>query len=264
MNKLQSFKKMHDSNDLLLLPNAWDLLSALVLAQSGFKAIATSSWGVANALGYNDGEKIEFNQLYTLVSKMTSLINIPVSVDIESGYSDDIEVITDNVLKLADIGVVGINIEDSSKDNTSLVSTTKHCQIVEKIRSELDNNGFSDFFINARTDTYFLLENPLIETINRSKAYIESGANGIFVPGLSSDEDIASLIGAVNTPINVMSLPHLTDIKHLEKLGVKRFSTGPALSDAVISFIERESRILLSQQSTTSLYKGRNIQTIFK
>jgi len=253
MNKLQNFKKMHDSDDLLLLPNAWDLLSALVLAQSGFKAIATSSWGVANALGYSDGEKIEFKQLFTLINKMTSLIDIPVSVDIESGYSDDIKVIADNVLKLADIGAVGINIEDSSKDNTTLISTTKHCQILERIRSELDNNGYSDFFINARTDTYFLLDNPLSETINRSKAYLESGANGIFVPGLSSDEDISNLIGAVNAPINVMSLPHLTDIKHLEKLGVKRFSTGPALSNAVISFIESESKLLLNQQRTEGL-----------
>jgi len=264
MNKLLHFKKMHESDNLLFLPNAWDVLSALILEQSGFKAIGTTSWGVANAMGYTDGEKIEFEQLLTLATQLTSTVNIPVTVDIESGYSDNINIIADNVLKIANIGAVGINIEDSSKDNTSLIKTAKQCQILDKIRSTLDNNGYSDFFINARIDTYFQLDDPLIETINRSKAYIQSGANGIFVPGVNISEDIKTIVDAIDSPLNVMSLPNLTNIPVMEELGVKRFSTGPAFSNTVINFIESTSKDLLAQQSTASLYKNSDIQTVFK
>jgi len=264
MNKLKHFKKMHESDKLLFLPNAWDVLSALILEQSGFKAIGTTSWGVANAMGYADGEKIEFEQLLTLATQLISTVNIPVTVDIESGYSDNINIIADNVLKIADIGAVGINIEDSSKNNTSLINTTKQCQILEKIRNVLDNNGYSDVFINARIDTYFQLDEPLIETKNRSKAYVESGANGIFVPGVFFNEDIKIIVDSIDAPLNVMSLPNLTDVALMEKLGVKRFSTGPAFSNTVINFIERTSKSLLAQQSTASLYKNIDIQTVFK
>jgi 2-methylisocitrate lyase-like PEP mutase family enzyme len=194
MNKLLHFKKMHQSDGCLLLPNAWDLLSALILEQAGFKAIGTTSWGVANAMGFTDGEKISFEQLLTLAENMVATVNIPVTVDIESGYADNINIIADNVLKIAEIGAIGINIEDSSNDNSHLLEISKQGKILTKIRNRLDNNGYSDFFINARTDTYFLFDNPLEETISRSTAYINSGANGIFVPVLSNDDEINTLM----------------------------------------------------------------------
>ena len=264
MNKLSSFKKMHEDDNIIFLPNAWDLLSALILEQSGFKAIGTTSWGVANAMGYTDGEKITFAQLLELAKQMVSTVKIPVTVDIESGYSDDMNIITDNVLKIAEIGAVGINFEDSSKDGTTLVDVTKQCQVFEKIRASLDNNGYEDFFINARIDTYFQLESPLLETISRARNYVNSGANGIFVPGLSSIEDIRSIVESVDAPLNVMSLPQLTDVNILQECGVKRFSTGPAFSNTVINFIERKSKELLASQSTESLYTNCDIQTVFK
>ncbi len=111
---------MHDQSELLFLPNAWDVLSAIILEQAGFKAIGTTSWGVANAMGYKDGEKIQFDDLFTLVKKMVSVIEIPITVDIEAGYSENITVVTDNVLKIADLGVSGINIEDSLKNKFAL------------------------------------------------------------------------------------------------------------------------------------------------
>ena len=264
MNKLSNFKKMHEDDKIIFLPNAWDLLSALILEQSGFSAIGTTSWGVANAMGYADGEKITFEQLLALAKQMVATVKIPVTVDIESGYSDDINVIADNVLKIAEIGAVGINFEDCSKDGTMLVDVIKQSQILEKIRTHLDNNGYADFFINARIDTYFQLENPLLETISRSKSYLESGSNGIFVPGLSSIEDIKTIVEAVDAPLNLMSLPHLTDVNILQECGVKRFSTGPAFSNTVINFIERKSKELLTSQNTESLYTNCDIQTVFK
>ena len=264
MNKLAHFKKMHTDDDIFILPNAWDLLSALVLEQSGFKAIGTTSWGVANAMGYTDGEKISFEQLLTLTTKMVSNVTIPVTVDIESGYSDDISVIADNALKIAEAGAAGINVEDSLIDGSALVDVAKHCKTLEKIRSRLDNNGYADFFINARTDTYFQLENPLAETLSRSTAYINSGVDGIFVPGLSTAQDITAIVEAIKAPLNVMSLPKVTDAKMLQELGVKRFSTGPAFSNTVINFIERKSSEVLAKQNTESLYKDCDVKTIFK
>jgi len=264
MNKLLNFKKMHENDEPLFLANAWDVLSALILEQSGFKAIGTTSWGVANALGYSDGEKITFEQLLALANKMVSTVDIPVTVDVESGYSENINIITDNVLKIAEIGAVGINFEDSSKDGTTLLDVSKQCQILERIRSRLDNNGFTDFFINARTDTYFLLSDPLAETISRSTAYINSGVNGIFVPAISDSEEIKEIVSSVNAPLNTMSLPNLTEVKLMRELGVKRFSIGPALSNGVINFIEQKSKELLDLQSTVSLYKNCDVHTIFK
>jgi 2-methylisocitrate lyase-like PEP mutase family enzyme len=215
-------------------------------------------------MGFTDGEKISFEQLLTLATNMVANVNIPVTVDIESGYADNINIIADNVLKIAEIGAVGINIEDSSKDNSDLLGISKQGEILTRIRNRLDNNGYSDFFINARTDTYFQLDNPIEETITRSTAYINSGANGLFVPVLSNDDEIKALVAKVNAPVNLMSLPNVTDVNHMQNLGVKRFSTGPAFSNAIINFIEKKSKMLIEQQNTESLYEDRDIQTIFK
>ena len=115
MNKLSNFKIMHEQEELLFLPNAWDALSAIILEQAGFKAIGTTSWGVANALGYKDGERIQFDELLGL-PKIIS-VDVPVTADVEAGYSGHPDVVADNVLKIADVGAAGINIEDLSKTN---------------------------------------------------------------------------------------------------------------------------------------------------
>ena len=264
MNKLLSFKEMHQQDGLLFLPNAWDLLSALVLEQSGFKAIGTTSWGVANAMGYKDGENIEFDVLLALAKKMVLTVDIPVTVDIESGYSEDINLVADNALRVAEIGAVGINFEDSLKNNSGLIDVAIQCDFLEKIRSRLDNNGFADFFINARIDTYFQLENPLSETMSRARKYFISGANGIFVPGLNNSDEIEQVVGSTEAPLNVMSLASLTDVDSLNKLGVKRFSIGNALSDATTAFIEQKSSQILTQQNTASLYESCEVKTVFR
>lgn len=263
MNKLVQFKAMHQQDELLFLPNAWDLLSALVIEQCGFKALGTTSWGVANAMGYKDGENITFGDLATLTKRIISAVDIPVTVDIESGYSNDIKTIADNALRIAELGAAGINFEDSSKDSIGLIDVSKQIKLIEKIRGQLDNNGYSDFFINARTDTYLLLENPFEETISRAKQYIESGANGIFVPGLAQVDDIKKIVELIDIPLNLMSLPNLTDVDSLNKLGVKRFSIGNSLSDATTAFIEQQSHQILTNKNTKNLYDHGGVKTVF-
>lgn len=131
------------------------------------------------------------------------------------------------------------------------------------MRSQLDNNGYSDFFINARTDTYLQLEHPFEETISRAKQYIESGANGIFVPGLAQEDDIKKIVESINVPLNLMSLPHLTDVESLNNLGVKRFSIGNSLSDATTAFIEQQSQQIFTNKNTKNLYAHNGVKTVF-
>ena len=264
MNKLLEFKAMHQQDELLLIGNAWDVLSAIILQQAGFKAIATTSWGVANAMGYQDGELIEFNDILEIVKKIIDVVDIPVSVDIESGYSSDNNQVAVNVLKIAELGAVGINIEDSIKGGSGLISIEEQSVLISGIRKKLDKNGYRDFFINARIDTYFQLQEPQNETIERANAYVNSGANGVFVPGINQNQDIKALVEAIDAPINVLSLPDLSDITLLNELGVKRFSIGNALSDSVIAFIEQQAQQVLSSQSTTSLYQHEDVKTRFK
>lgn len=254
MNKIQEFKDLHISKEMLFLGNAWDLLSALTLEKVGFKAIGTTSWGIANSLGYADGELIDFERHLAIIKNIAENVDIPVSADIEAGYSENMEQVVYNVLKAADVGVAGINIEDSLKKQTGLSALSTHCNLLEKIRIALDRNGYKNFYINARTDTYFQRENPLLETIYRTKSYVESGASGIFVPGVKLDEDIKEIASKINAPLNVLSLPGLTNCNKLEELGVKRFSFGNALSDRYIAFLEKNAEQLIRFKDTAHLY----------
>jgi 2-methylisocitrate lyase-like PEP mutase family enzyme len=264
MNKLVDFKKMHQQDELLLIGNAWDVLSAIILQQSGFKAIATTSWGVANGMGYQDGENVGFEDVLAVVEKILAAVDIPVSVDIESGYSNNHEVVAANVLTMAKLGVVGINIEDSRKDGSGLKTMIEQSELIKKIRSTLDHHNYHDFFINARIDTYFQLPDPQSETIKRANAYVNSGACGVFVPGIMQSDDIKQLVDEIDAPLNVLSLPDLTDIALLNELGVKRFSMGNALSDSVIAFIEQQSQQLISKQNTENLYQHQGVKTQFR
>ena len=211
-----------------------------------------------------NGERIQFNELLTLIKKIISTVTIPVSIDVESGFSENEKIVTENILKIADLGAVGINIEDSLKVAPGLKDKDKHCELIEKIRTMLDKHGYNKFFINARTDTYFLQNDPLEETIDRSISYINSGADGIFVPGLYQCDEIKKLAESIGAPLNVMSLPNLTDANSLNKLGVKRFSIGNAFSDSIISSIEDKAQILATQKNTESLYTHCKVKTSFK
>lgn len=119
MSNIQKFNDLHDSQELLFLGNAWDVLSALILEKAGFQAIGTTSWGIANSLGHADGELIDFQRHLSIIQAITEQVNIPVSADIEAGYGHDEQCIIDNVLRTADVGVAGINIEDSFKQTSS-------------------------------------------------------------------------------------------------------------------------------------------------
>ncbi len=254
MSKIQEFNDLHCSQELLFLGNAWDVLSALALEKAGFQAIGTTSWGIANSLGYADGEWIDFQHHLNIIQAIAEQVNIPVSADIEAGYGHDEQSIIDNVLRTADVGVAGINIEDSFKKQTGLRNITKHCHLLTNMRARLDNHGYKDFFINARTDTYLLLKHPFEETMMRAQAYSESGASGVFIPGLIDINEISAITSNVDAPINLLSLPGLTNCQLLKELGVRRLSFGNALSDKIIAYLSQHAAQLVKDQDTSSLY----------
>jgi 2-methylisocitrate lyase-like PEP mutase family enzyme len=233
MDKYQLFHQLHHQPTGFVLANAWDLSSAQFIQAAGAKALATTSWGIAASLGLADGENISFQTQLALVKSLTKHIHIPLTVDIESGYSNDPLKISQNVLALARLGIVGINIEDSNKDTNALRSIEQQCTIIGEIKKVLNENGFGSLFINARTDTFFVSDRPFQATLERAKAYQNAGADGLFVPGLTNIEQITSLTNAIDMPLNVMAMSNFNSAKAAFAGGAKRFSLGNSLYDLV-------------------------------
>ena len=233
MDKYQLFHQLHHQQKGFVLANAWDLSSAQFIQAAGAKAVATTSRGIAASLGLADGENISFQTQITLVKSLTKHLHIPLSVDIESGYSNDPQQISQNVLVLARLGVVGINIEDSDKETDTLRSIEQQCTIISEIKKVLNENGFGSLFINARTDTYFVSDSPFQATLKRAKAYQDAGADGLFVPSITNIEHISSLANTIDMPLNVMAINNFNSAKAAFAGGAKRFSLGSSLYDLV-------------------------------
>lgn len=222
-----TFRQLHEQPEPLLICNVWDAASATIAEQQGFQAIGTSSAAMARMLGYEDGEKMEFADLVYLVKRIAAGNSLPFTVDIEAGFGRTPSAILENIKVLADMGVAGINLEDSVVDQErSLCDSYSFARTLETIREALIKDG-TDLFLNARTDT-FLLGHPgqLQETIRRVRLYEAAGADGVFVPCLTREEDISAVTQCTRLPLNVMCMPSLPAFKRLQALGVKRISMG--------------------------------------
>lgn len=254
MDKINAFQELHQGDGLFLLGNAWDAASARTLEAAGFPAIGTTSWGIADSFGLPDGEKMKFEEHLKIIQEIVSSVKIPVSADIESGYSEDKETIIRHVLQVAETGAAGINIEDSMKTENGLHGIAEHAECLSAIRTAMDTAGYKNFFINARTDVY-LQENPSQEeALRRAKAYEEAGASGIFMPGLMEESVIRKIAGALEAPLNLLSLPGLTDAEKLKEWGIRRFSIGNALSDKIFAIMREEAKRMMDSGDTAGLY----------
>ncbi len=243
MNACEIFHALHCGAEPMILPNAWDALSARVLAHSGFEAIATTSWGMSNALGRADGGQLSFSELKTAVEHMLACIDRPLSVDIEAGHAAANARVADHVECLADLGVVGINIEDARTGfGEGQFSAQAQADRLACIRQRLDDRGHGRVFINARIDSYFQSNEPLADALHRADVYQRSGADGVFVPGMTRAQDIDALVAGLTVPLNLMCLPGLPSLQDLAALGVRRLSLGMALSQAVIAHLESLAR----------------------
>jgi len=240
--KFEQFNDLHHTSNLFVLPNVWNAKSALFFQQKDFPAIATSSAAVAESLGYEDGEQMPFNTYLFVIKRILAAIKIPLSVDLEMGYASSAEDIYTNILQLIDLGVVGINLEDSIIEHgkRSLQHAQRFAKTLETIKSRL-KAGNLDLFLNVRCDTYLLdVPNKQKETAERAALYENSGADGLFLPCISEPQDIAAAVQATKLPLNVMQVPGLPALDTLQKLGVQRVSMGSFLFNKVyenLSFV---------------------------
>ncbi len=252
---MKLFKELHQQEKAFHLGNVWDVQSALLFQKAGFKAIGTSSAAIAASLGYEDGEDMPFEDLVWMVKKIHAKVNIPLSVDIEGGYSRDVGEIIKNIKVLHQIGVVGINIEDSVVNGKrEILNTEIFSDTVSKVKSYLSENSM-DIFLNIRTDSYLLgLEHPLKKTLERIKRYEESGVDGIFVPCIVDEEEIAQVVQSTSLPVNVLCMPNLPSFSVLTKLGVKRISSGHFIHNYISRNLEHSINAIVEEQSFNSLF----------
>lgn len=232
-----TFHELHHAELPLVLPNAWDVASALAFVDAGFPAIGTTSFGLAAAAGHADGGRSTMAGNRRL-ARALSVLPCYVSVDVEDGYDDDPERVAEYVdeLGVGELGVAGVNVEDSSAER--LIAPEDHAAKVAAIKQRSP-----DLYVNARVDTYWLGEDATIEaTLARARAYVEAGADGVFVPGTTDPADIAALASSIRAPLNVLASPTLS-IDELARLGVRRVSTGSlpyrAAMDAAVEVAAR-------------------------
>jgi len=253
MNEFETFSQLHYSDEPLLIGNVWDVASAKVFEELGFKAIATSSAAIANSMGYEDGQNMPFGLLLEAVQRIKKCISIPLSVDMERGYANTIPGIIQNIEKLHEAGVIGINIEDSLKDSR-LRSVESFQKLISCITNHLSRTNMQ-LFINARTDAFLVkLPNAPDETVLRANAYEAAGANGLFVPFMTSITDIEKVVAATSLPVSVFFCKGLPDFKTLAGAGVKRISMGAALYKAVKKDLQKRVEAIQHAQSVDSLF----------
>jgi 2-methylisocitrate lyase-like PEP mutase family enzyme len=218
---MTEFRALHRPGRPFVLPNAWDVASAAALARAGFRAIGTTSLGVAAAAGIRDGEGASKTETLALVGRLAS-VDCLLTVDIEGGFSDDPAEVAALVGGLAELGVVGVNIEDGRADGT-LRPVHLHASIIAAVKRVVP-----EMFVNARTDTWWLRV-AQDRTAERLAAYADAGADGVFVPGLSEPSRIAAVVAAVDRPLNVLYPASGPSLRQLADAGVARVSTGSLL-----------------------------------
>lgn len=224
----EKLQQLHKNNKMFVIPNAWDVASAYIFEKQQFAAVATTSAGIAYSLGYCDGEKIPFEDLVYLTKKISSRINIPLSVDFERGYSENIQLVKENAKKLVEAGAVGFNIEDGLLDGTLSSIELQVAKI--KALCELKKELGVDFVINARTCAYWLnigSEKTKFKTaVERCREFKNAGADCTFVPGAIDKETIKQLVQNIDAPLNIILNCKFNDFKELDKIGVRRLSVG--------------------------------------
>lgn len=213
-----TFQQLHFADAPLLLPNAWDLGSALAFADAGYAAIGTTSFGVAASAGTPDGGRAGKAATLALAAELCRL-PVHVTVDVEDGYSDDPAEVAELLAKLATLGVAGVNLEDSF--DGQLVNAASVALKIASVKRQCP-----DLFVNARIDNFWFGEQATVGAVlARARIFAEAGADGVFVPGVSAAEDIHAIAAGIDLPVNVLAHPTLT-IAELGELGVRRVSSG--------------------------------------
>ncbi len=256
--KAQQFHALHHTGKLLVLPNIWDPLGAVLLESLSFPAIATASAAIAFTNGYNDGEHIPFDDMLNTIGKIVASVHIPVTADIESGYAGNDTELEKNITRLIEKGIAGINLEDTDNRTNALFPADVQCnriRLIKKVAAIMD----VPLFINARTDVllhgkeFTTPESKTDEIQKRGWLYKEAGADGFFPIGLKQAEAIHQLVSELKMPVNILTIPGIPDLQALENMGVARVSLGPSFLKIAIKAMKNLALQLKDQQGLSSI-----------
>ena len=252
--KAELLRRLHGGTRLLVLPNAWDVGSARVLAAHGAPAIATSSAGVAYALGYPDGERIARAEMLDMVRRIAAAVAVPVTADVEAGYGATAADAVETAAGVLAAGAVGLNLEDATDGR--LLPLAPQVERVAAIRRVAEASGVP-LVVNARTDAAAAAELPpeerLAEAVRRANAYLAAGADCAFVPFVTERDAIARLAREVRGPLNVLGTPASPSLEELARLGVRRVSFGSGIARAAYGRARRIARELSSTGTYAAL-----------
>lgn len=255
--KAEAFRVMHHGDRLLVLPNAWDVPSARVFEDAGFPAIATSSAALDVSAGYPDGERIPKEELFPIVARIARVLAVPLSVDLESGFGETTDELTDTIHRLIDAGGVGLNIEDVSHSRGGALRPVEdQVERIRTVRRVSDSLGVP-LVVNARTDALDLASGNakarFDEAVRRAKAYAAGGADCLYPMGLVDIESIRGFVRAVDRPVNVMVRKGTPPVAELERAGVKRLSLGPYAMYATMGLLKKAAGELRSRGTYEAL-----------
>jgi 2-methylisocitrate lyase-like PEP mutase family enzyme len=248
IRKAQAFRKMHDRSKILVLPNAWDAVTARLFARLGFAAVATTSGGVAWSLGYADGERAPLDEVVAASGRIARATDLPVTVDLEAGYGETPGAVADTVRAIIGTGAVGVNLEDGLHAPGALRERGVAAERIRAAREAAAAAGVP-IVINARTDTYLLKYGAsdgerFDETVLRAKAYLAAGADCVYPIGLGDAAALQALVQALDAPINVAARPGIPNMAELARLGIARVSTATRFATIALSAVERAAREL--------------------
>lgn len=261
--KAAAFRKLHLGPEVLMLPNAWDVGSAIVLAQAGFPAIATTSAGIAFAQGYPDGEFIGRDEMLGVVGRITKKVPVPVTADLERGYGAAPEDVAETVRRAMDAGAVGANFEDGTKQaDAPLRDISENVERIRAAREAADNEGV-EFVVNARADSFLVSgatgsTEVFDDAVRRANAYRAAGADCLFIPGKLDLDTIGRLVQAIDGPVNVLGAlsgyvaPPLAELR---ELGIARVTIGGSLSLSALALV-RQVAEEIQEQGTFSYGEG--------
>ena len=246
--KGRAFRELHAREGAFIIPNPWDIGTARLLAHLGFEALATTSTGYAFSVGRRDNT-IGREEMMAHVGAIVSATDLPVSADLENGFGDDPETTAETIRMAAAAGLVGGSIEDATaRPDDPLYA---HALAAERVRAaaEAAHALPFPFTLTGRAENYLVGRPDLNDTIRRLQAYQEAGADVLYAPGLTSKDDIAAVVSAVDRPVNVvMGLQGVRlSLSELSEMGVKRISVGSALSRTALGAFLRAAREMQEQ-----------------
>ncbi len=260
--RAERLRDLHSGSAVLVLPNVWDVASALVVARAGYSALATTSAGIAATLGYPDGERISRDEMLAVVARIAAAVDLPVTADMEAGYGATVAAAVATAEGVIAAGSVGLNLEDAvdahDAGSEPLADVAIQVEKIRAIRAVAAERGVP-LVVNARTDVYLAQvgapDGRFAETVRRLNAYREAGADSLFVPGVRDAKTIGRLVGAVAGPLNILVGAGTPPIPELARLGVARVSVGSGLYRAALTLAERGA-VELRDRGTYTTFTG--------